>query len=154
MAKKKKKVAKKKTVKKKVAKKLPSQEAKKPTQTMIVRTSKGTKQTYLLVGALIVFLMGLALAGILYQSYLQTPEREVRTFCQIDIGSLYGKTCNIHEDCYGRVELCSPSAKICLATSIVDKTNARNVIIPDNQLECETNGGIWTTEILGLSTAA
>ena len=98
----------------------------------------------IIIGLIIGVLIGIAIAALA----LQTAPSLIQTSCDIDINTLYEKPCEATEDCYGRLELCSPSLHKCITTVQIDKTDLRNIRIPNTQNECEANGGTWNVEMI------
>ena len=102
----------------------------------------------LIKGIVIGVVIGVIFSLIILKTSSSIVEREVKTSCDIDIKTLYEKSCEVHEDCYGRLELCSSSLNKCVTTVQIDKTNLDNIRIPDSREECETNGGTWKIEVV------
>jgi len=119
---------------------------KKAKKKSIKKSKPENKQPYvqIAIGLVIGIIVGIAFAGVA----LKTTPSLIQTSCQIDIQTLYEKPCTVTEDCYGRLELCSKSLHKCMTTVQIDKTDLRNIRIPDNEEECESNGGIWKAEII------
>ena len=94
------------------------------------------------IGIIIGMILGIAVSALT----LKTAPSLIQTSCEIDMATLYEKPCTVTEDCYGRLELCSKSLHVCMTTVDVDKTDIRNIRIPDNEEECEANNGDWKVE--------
>lgn len=114
------------------------------------KKTKGKEQCQkkLYLWAALSLIIGLIIGFLIPTSTIANSPSIIKTYCDINMQTLYEKPCTATEDCYGRLELCSVSLKKCMTTVDVDKTDIRNIRIPDNQPECERNGGEWKVEII------
>ena len=101
---------------------------------------------YIIIG--VVLILGVIIGALATMTTIKQTPSLIQTYCEIDMQTLYEKPCETTEDCYGRLELCSKQYKTCMTTVIIDKNDIRNIRIPDNQPECEANGGIWKVEYI------
>jgi len=112
-----------------------------------VRSFFTTKVVIALVAG---FILGIILFSIAIRTSGFVVEKEIKTYCDIDMQNLYGKPCTLHEECFGRLELCSVSLKKCVTTVQIDKNDPHNIRIPDSREECEANSGIWTIDVVNV----
>lgn len=139
---------KKKVSKKKIAKKAVEKVEEKAPETQQKQASTSSLKKHLYLTTIITLILGIIIGVIITGTTLKTTPSLVQTSCEIDIEALYGKSCEITEECYGRLELCSASLKKCITTVLVDKTDLRNIRIPNTKQECEANGGFWKVELI------
>lgn len=113
-----------------------------------VRVKVNNLKKGILIGIAIGIIIGIIGSMIFVKYPGEIIGQEVKTYCDVNPTTLYGKPCNTHEDCYGRSELCSIITRHCMISQKLDNTSIKNIRLPSTKTECESVGGIWKVEIV------
>ena len=112
------------------------------------RVKGGSLKKEIAIGIVIGVVIGIIASALFLKYSSVVVEKEVRTFCEVDPITLYGKSCQHHEDCYGRSELCDVNTHKCVISAKLNKTLIGNARMPLSKSECESVNGVWKVEIV------